>query len=448
MTDTMHGIDVSHWQAGLDLAEVDAQFVIIKATEGTTYADPTWDAFYVKAAALGLLRGLYHFYRGGGAAEADWFLATIDGCVGDALLALDVEGEHSGDVAGARAFLDRVHEVTGVRPVLYTSAAAVAASDWTTVAEAGYALWVARWEASEPGDVTPWNAPVLWQFSDAYSTGGWLVDGDLFYGDETAWARLATGQGGSTMTRNRDDGAAWAKGKVGYVGYGGLCLQFTREAYAIPSKYGDAAEAWDHAQHKHKTSSTSGIPYGVPIWFDSPESSHGHVAVYVGDGRMITTHASTNTIGNDAVSQWIGWGYRLLGWSDDINGVTIPSGDDNKPSGGLTVDGIWGSSTTKRIQQVLGTDYHDGEVSRQNKKWKGDNPGLTSGWEWLSSGYSEGSQTIEAIQERVGAKVDGLIGPATIKAMQEHFGTTVDGVVSHPSKMVEAMQKRLNDGKF
>lgn len=34
---TLNGIDISNWQAGINLSAVPADFVIIKATEGTTY---------------------------------------------------------------------------------------------------------------------------------------------------------------------------------------------------------------------------------------------------------------------------------------------------------------------------------------------------------------------------------------------------------------------------
>ena len=37
---TMNGIDVSNWQAGINLAAVPADFVIMKATQGTNYISP------------------------------------------------------------------------------------------------------------------------------------------------------------------------------------------------------------------------------------------------------------------------------------------------------------------------------------------------------------------------------------------------------------------------
>ena len=37
----LKGIDISHWQANLDIASTGAEFVICKATQGTTFVDPS-----------------------------------------------------------------------------------------------------------------------------------------------------------------------------------------------------------------------------------------------------------------------------------------------------------------------------------------------------------------------------------------------------------------------
>lgn len=265
------------------------------------------------------------------------------------------------------------------------------------------------------------------------------------------------------MVRSRSEGLAWAQGKIGTTGYGGMCLQFTREAYAIASKYGYAREAWDKAKHKHPTSSTSGIPAGVPIFLDKSSSQYGHVAVYAGGGKMVTTHESTNKIGQDAVSLWTSdYGYKVLGWTEDLNGILIPddSGADNSGAAGVSVDGVWGSGTTRQRQQLLAdlglySGKIDGTLDHQNPAWADDNPGLTSGWGWDKSYKGKGgSSTIKADQGRLAkaglytGEKDGLAGPEYFKAIQREQQTPVDGQVSHPSKMVKAMQSDGNKGKL
>jgi lysozyme len=63
------GIDISHWQQGLDMELVKAEgydFAVIKATEGpyrdgSHYADPSYRTHLESAEAAGLIVGAYHF---------------------------------------------------------------------------------------------------------------------------------------------------------------------------------------------------------------------------------------------------------------------------------------------------------------------------------------------------------------------------------------------------
>lgn len=108
----------------------------------------------------------------------------------------------------------------------------------------------------------------------------------------------------------------------------------------------------------------------------------------------------------------------------------------------IDVDGKWGTDTTKKAQEVFGTTV-DGIVTDQYLCYKSQNPGLIA-FEWLDNPSNYGSELIRAIQKKVGANVDGHIGPETIKKMQKYFGTIQDGCVSNPSDVVKAFQKWLN----
>lgn len=101
-----------------------------------------------------------------------------------------------------------------------------------------------------------------------------------------------------------------------------------------------------------------------------------------------------------------------------------------------------GRKTTLKAQEVFNTTV-DGLVTDQYLAYKDDNPGLIS-FEWLEEPSEYGSELIRAIQKKVGATVDGHIGPKTIKAMQEYFETKQDGCISNPSDVVKAFQKWLN----
>lgn len=113
----------------------------------------------------------------------------------------------------------------------------------------------------------------------------------------------------------------------------------------------------------------------------------------------------------------------------------------------LKVDGVWGASTTRRLQEVLGTK-EDGVVSSQSEYWEPRNPGLGSGWDWVKDAH--GSTVMRALQKKIGmpaSKRDGKYGPDTAEALQRHLGTPVDGVASRPSKMVKKLQRNLNKGR-
>lgn len=123
------------------------------------------------------------------------------------------------------------------------------------------------------------------------------------------------------------------------------------------------------------------------------------------------------------------------------------------PSADIEVDGIWGSATTARLQEVLGAPYVDGVISRQNADWLSISQGCGTGWEWVAGGEEPGSQTIELMQQRIGADPDGFVGPNTWNCLIRYFqpasgATELDGRIDYPSITVKAMQRALNAGEF
>lgn len=143
--------------------------------------------------------------------------------------------------------------------------------------------------------------------------------------------------------------------------------------------------------------------------------------------------------------------YALI---DDINAGKFHDGAElisnpiqpSKPERkGLKIDGLWGEDTTRRMQEVLETT-EDGTVSSQPDAWKDENPGLTTGWEWVED--PEGSEVIGALQIILGVKKDYMFGPKSISALQKRMGTTVDGELWRESPAIEELQRRLNKGKI
>lgn len=200
---TLQGVDVSGWQAGIDLATVPLDFAIVKATQGTGYTNPDYARAISQVLSAGRLGGAYHYVSGGNAVgEADHFIDVVGGNVGRVILAIDWEqGDNSawGNVAYLDAVVSRVIERTGVKPLIYCSQSVVASiASIASARDCG--LWVAQYanmNATGYQD-SPWNegaySCAIRQYSSAGRLNGWEgnLDLDKFYGDAAAWAAYAT----------------------------------------------------------------------------------------------------------------------------------------------------------------------------------------------------------------------------------------------------------------
>lgn len=200
----LKGVDLSHWQSNFD-AFKSVDFAIIKATEGVGYTDPAFYNLYEKAKNSGKLLGVYHFARpdlnNSAIAEADWFVKVIRPYVREAILVLDWESGYLGNVAWAKAFLDRVKEQTGIKALLYASRSPINSFDWSSVANADYGLWVADYGANTGSEgnkpvVKWWPFYILWQYTSKGRVAGYNgnVDMNNFYGDAETWRKYATSE--------------------------------------------------------------------------------------------------------------------------------------------------------------------------------------------------------------------------------------------------------------
>lgn len=202
----LRGLDLSTWQA-VGTGDGDYDFIICKATEGVGYTDPKCDQHYQRAKSQGKLLGVYHFARPGyndPIAEADWFVHEIQGYIGEAILVLDWEVEAVWNVAWAKKWLDRVKELTGVKPMVYMSGSVVNSYDWSSVVAGDYGLWIAYWPneyqytwdwPTDPAQMTypigKWPFWAIWQFS---SRNGQL-DSDVANMTRDGWLKYAAKNG-------------------------------------------------------------------------------------------------------------------------------------------------------------------------------------------------------------------------------------------------------------
>lgn len=198
----LNGIDISWYQRGINIASIPADFVIVKATEGTGYTNPCFHTQAAETLNSGKLLGIYHYISGGNwQAEAEYFVNTVKDYVGRAVLALDFEsGDNSayGDTAYLQQCAQTVYNLTGVHPLLYGSQ-----RDYGRLAAVGNAtncgLWIAQYANNDPTGYQnkPWNEGAYSCAIRQYSSAGALpnyggnLDLNKFYGDAAAWQAYA-----------------------------------------------------------------------------------------------------------------------------------------------------------------------------------------------------------------------------------------------------------------
>ena len=206
----MNGIDISSYQAELNAGIVPSDFVFIKATEGTKYINPTWREQASQVTQTNKLLGFYHFASTGNPiAEADFFVSVVKDYIGKAVLVLDFEAGaiNAWGNVGARQFLNRVKEKTGINPMIYMSAEVTRQFNWSTISTTN-PLWVAQYASMNPTGYQSepwtdgkgygaWSSAAIHQYSSAGSLANWdgNLDINLAYINANQWKSLASSDG-------------------------------------------------------------------------------------------------------------------------------------------------------------------------------------------------------------------------------------------------------------
>lgn len=204
------GVDVSSYQGSVawsTLWGAGTKWAYTKASEGTSYTNPSFSSQYSGAYAAGMIRGAYHFATpdtSTGATQASYFVAHGGGWSKDGRTlpgVLDIEWNpygascyglsQSGMVSWISGFLNQYKALTGRDAVIYT------ATSWWTQCTGNYAgfaganpLWIARY-ASAPGTLPAgWSVQTMWQYT---STGATVGDHDKFNGALDRVVALANG---------------------------------------------------------------------------------------------------------------------------------------------------------------------------------------------------------------------------------------------------------------
>lgn len=216
------GLDISHYdRADFPFAKLKSQnirFVYAKATQGIGHKDGNFARYWAAMNALPpeqkILRGAYHFLSASDdpVAQAERFVAFVNlqggFQAGDMPPVMDLEWDkasanaadrwssHSAKeiVSIALAFLNRVEQLTGRVPMMYSARSwfrerGIPDSEISKFAK--YAIWAADYskaslKSENPG--SPGNAkPALWQFSESSTIAKIYpeaIDASIFRGTE------------------------------------------------------------------------------------------------------------------------------------------------------------------------------------------------------------------------------------------------------------------------
>ncbi|MEJ3717129.1 GH25 family lysozyme [Paenibacillus polymyxa] len=275
------GIDVSHHQGIIDFKKVAADgisFVFIKATQGKSFRSKTFLKFVKDANAAGLMIGAYHYVDDSATTpemarqEAVNFVSAIKDAGGvstfDLPPVMDYESNKSNlskteITAVAKAFLQEVERLTGVRPIVYTYPSFIGNFSGLS----GYPLWIARYHATKaPSDASGWSRWDFWQYSDG-QYGGTLPNGKMRVNGVAGPVDLNEYNGSADELRARFTNRPAAPDKAGTVGSGafvaygrevGKVLLFGGKSYVPLRELANALGLAFHWDNAHKEAYLNG----------------------------------------------------------------------------------------------------------------------------------------------------------------------------------------------
>lgn len=299
----MQGIDVSNYQAGMNLNAVPHDFALVLATYGTTFVDRSCNGFVSSLKAEGKPWGVYH-YCTGAEGEADYFINNVRGYIHEGILALDWESggnKQWGNTDYLASVIRRVKSLSGVNPVIYTPASA-----YNTVApvarELNCGMWVADYATMNPTGYqdNPWHeneyGMILFQYSSNGRLAGYAraLDLDKAYIDAQQWKEYAMvtetpAAPTPSVSRQQLVDECWGTLPEGYYIINNIASQnyvITDDSAALSdmeSRDGALNQAW-YLQHNEWNHTYSFQNLASGNWLTCEPAQGARVSVKPGDG--------------------------------------------------------------------------------------------------------------------------------------------------------------------
>lgn len=209
---SLNGIDIASYQSALVPSKVAGDFIIVKATQGTTYTNPAFKKHADATIACGKLLGVYHYANGKTTAEkeAEYFVSVAKDYIGKAILVLDWETSDKPEAKNyqfdnkkyAKDFLDAVAKKTGIVPFIYMSEYVAKQAGWAEVSKT-YPLWVASYgknalfygyknDIKAPTGLAAWKC-LIFQYGSQGRISGYNanLDVDIAYMTKDDWKKYA-----------------------------------------------------------------------------------------------------------------------------------------------------------------------------------------------------------------------------------------------------------------
>lgn len=185
LIDIYHNVTVTDWNK----VKENVDGVYIKATEGTTYTDPSFEEYSKMAISKDIPIGFYHYFwptadSQNSKQQADYFYNTIKNYKYEFYPVLDAEESNNLDKQtisyDIKAFCDEFLRISNEKVMIYCSPTFIDEYLDKQILTS-YNLWIAEYNVDSPVDTAIWHSYDMWQYEADDSIPGIVgkVDGDI-----------------------------------------------------------------------------------------------------------------------------------------------------------------------------------------------------------------------------------------------------------------------------
>ena len=139
----------------------------------------------------------------------------------------------------------------------------------------------------------------------------------------------------------------------------GYCLKYVRaEGWIIGGLYASAIDAWHGAIVRHPGDRTP--PIGAPLFYSGGQ--YGHIVIATetqSDMRGTDMPSSGDVSESDIAWPERNWGQTYLGWTEDLNGVDLPLGDEEM-----------NSEDWKKLRSIVAEEVEKNNPAVVDKTWE------------------------------------------------------------------------------